>query len=207
MVESWILNLLWAPLSKGDIQRIEEIQQSFVRKIKGINRQYSKALKDLKLYSLERRRERYIVLQVWKMLEGKVPNLNDTPSSSLQTQTSFASSCGRTIRIPHLAATPTHLQQIKQQTIRCFGAKLFNCLPKYIRNITNSTVEHFKSKLDQFLKTVEDQTILQTYCSNHIYDCLNPLNNLEHTSHGVPNIPPPRLNSAQETDKWGIGHL
>ena len=191
-------SVLWGPIGKGDIQRIEEIQQSFIRKIKGINRQYSQALKDLNLYSLERRRERYQILQVWKMLEGKVPNLNDTPSSSLQIQTSFVSRRGRTIRLPHLATTPTYLQQIKQQTIRCFGAKLFNCLPKYIRNITNSTTEHFKFKLDQFLQTVEDQPILRsgasnsrTYCSNHIYDCFNPLNNLEHTSHGVSNIPHP----------------
>ena len=30
----------------------------------------------LKLYSLQRRRERYIIIYVWKILEGLVPNLS-----------------------------------------------------------------------------------------------------------------------------------
>ena len=69
---------LWSPILKGDIQRLEEIQQSFIRKIKGVNRDYHTALKQLNLYSLERRRERYINIHVGKILENKITNLNET---------------------------------------------------------------------------------------------------------------------------------
>ena len=62
---------LWSPNKKGDIQRLEEVQQSFVRKIKGVSRDYHTALKQLNLYSLERRRERYTILHIWKILESK----------------------------------------------------------------------------------------------------------------------------------------
>ena len=79
-------SVLWTPIQKGEIQRLEEIQQSILRKIKGISSNYNQALKQLKLYSLERRRERYIVIQIWKMIEGIVPSLNPSliQQSSIQ---------------------------------------------------------------------------------------------------------------------------
>ena len=190
-------SVLWAPLAKGEIQRLEEIQQSFIRKIKGVSSTYSKALEELKLYSLERRRERYIIIQVWKMVEGLVPNLSNTPASSLQEESKKEQRRGRTLKVHQLAATPSHLQQIKQQSVKCFGVKLFNSLPTSIRNITNTKVDYFKSKLDQFLKTVEDKPLLRSGVhngrnnnSNHLFDN-NDSNNFEHTIHGVPNVYPP----------------
>ena len=38
---------------------------------------YSKHLELLKLYSLQRRRERYGIIYVCKLIEGLVPNLSD----------------------------------------------------------------------------------------------------------------------------------
>jgi len=169
-------SVLWTPINKGDIQRLEEIQQSFLRKIKGISKNYSQALKELNLYSLERRRERYILIQVWKLIEGLVPNLNDSSPTLLQ-QSTIAQRRGRTLKVHNLAATPSHLQQIKRQSVKCFGVKLFNSLPKYIRNITNVKIDYFKNKLDRFLRTVEDKPLLRSGVnngrinnSNHLYD-------------------------------------
>ena len=181
-------SVLWAPMAKGEIQRLEEIQQSFLRKIKGVDKNYHKALKDLNLYSLERRRERYIILQVWKMLEGKVPNLADTDDSRIRLQSDIPSRRGRTGLIHKLASTPSHLQKFKQQTVRCFGVKLFNSLPKQIRNITSTDLTSFKSALDQFLKGVEDKPLLRSAAnngthnnSNHLYDIIgNPVEVIEH---------------------------
>ena len=127
---------LWAPISKGEIQRLEEIQQSFLRKINGLSKDYHMALKETNLYSLERRRERYIIIHLWKMLEGIVPNLGDTDTSSVKLQSQIQTRRGRTCQIHLLASTPTHLHKAKQQTVKCFGVKLFNSLPKQIRNIT-----------------------------------------------------------------------
>ena len=187
-------SVLWTPIAKGEIQRIEEIQRSFIRKIRGINPNYHQALKQLNLYSLERRRERYTILQVWKMLEHHTPNLSNTPSSSLQVARSIEDRGGRTLTVPNLNITPGYLRKIKQQTVKVHGAKLFNSLPKHIRNTTNSTVEHFKSKLDKFLQSVEDLPLLQSGVnndrasgSNHIFDSTPSLNNSEPAYYGDTN--------------------
>ena len=37
---------------------------------------YNEKLKAIKLYSLQRRRERYCIIYVWKVLEGLVPNFS-----------------------------------------------------------------------------------------------------------------------------------
>ena len=168
---------LWSPISKGEIQRLEQIQQSFLRKIKGVDKDYPKALKQLNLYSLERRRERYLIIQTWKMLEGVAPNLNPP----LQLQSSMQQRRGRTLQVHKLASTPSHLQQIKRQSIRCFGVKLFNSLPKHVRNTTKTTTDTFKGVLDNFLQSVADIPHLRSGAntssenSNHIYDC-SPFN-------------------------------
>ena len=56
---------LLCPLKIGDIQRIEIIQWSYIRKINGYyGLNYWEVLKELKLYSLQRRRERYRIIYI-----------------------------------------------------------------------------------------------------------------------------------------------
>ena len=145
---------LWSPIAKGEIQRIEEIQQSFIRKIKGVSHNYHTALKQLNLYSLERRRQRYMAIQVWKILEGLSPNLNGT--EGIKQQHGIPHRRGRECHIFNLARTPSHLQTIRKQTIKCAGVKIFNELPKHIRNITDTSVNLFKSNLDKYLQSSND---------------------------------------------------
>ena len=69
--------VLWCPLSVGNKQKIEAVKWSLIRKIAGIrNMNYWQTLHELKIYSLERRRERYRIIYMWKILEGLVPNIN-----------------------------------------------------------------------------------------------------------------------------------
>ena len=69
-------SVLTNPIKKSEISKIEGIQRSFTAKIDGMeNLDYWERLLALNLYSLERRRERYIIIYVWKILEGQVPNL------------------------------------------------------------------------------------------------------------------------------------
>ena len=66
---------LWDPAMIGDIQLIENIQKQFTRKISGMSEfDYWERLERLKLLSLQRRRERYAIIHVWKMLNDKAPN-------------------------------------------------------------------------------------------------------------------------------------
>ena len=68
---------LWSPTRKGEIQDIEMVQNSFLRKLPAIRHMtYWQKLKQLKLYSQERRRERYTIIYIWRMLEGQFPCLN-----------------------------------------------------------------------------------------------------------------------------------
>ena len=72
-------SVLWSPTIKGDIQNIESIQWSFIRKIQGTSgMNYWEALRYHNLFSLERRRERYQILYIWKILEKLVPNISSS---------------------------------------------------------------------------------------------------------------------------------
>ena len=136
-------------------------------------------------------------MHVWKMLEGKAPNLADTETSRIKLQSEIHSRRGRTCLIHGLASTPTHLHKAKQQTVKCFGLKLFNSLPKQIRNITGTDVTQFKTHLDKFLQLVEDKPLLRSNAnnstynnSNHLFDIIDSLE-VEHMISGASNIPPP----------------
>ena len=67
---------LWSPTKILQIIVIEKIQKAFTKHIKGFSSfSYQERLSNLKIYSLQRRRERYIIIYVWKILENLVPNL------------------------------------------------------------------------------------------------------------------------------------
>ena len=71
---------LWSPSAVGKTQSIELLQRYFVNCIDGMRgKSYWEQLKQLKLFSLERRRERYQVIYIWRILEKEVPNLESTP--------------------------------------------------------------------------------------------------------------------------------
>ena len=68
---------LWSPHLVKYIDQFKKIQISFTKHIIGMQSlEYSKQLVSLKLYSLQRRRERYCIIYVWKIIEGLVPNFS-----------------------------------------------------------------------------------------------------------------------------------
>ena len=143
---------LWTPTSKEEIKKLEDIQKPFVKKIKGVSPNYETACKQLQLYTLEERRARYLAIHIWKILEELSPNLSKDPNKCIQQQTDIPHRRGRTCRIFNLTRTPSHLQKTRKQTIRCQGPKIFNSLPKAIRNLTKINMTTFKSKLDNHLR-------------------------------------------------------
>ena len=72
---------LWSPFLIKHITQLEKIQRSFTKHIIGMNDMpYHERLKSLGLYSLQRRRERYCIIYIWKIIEGLAPNfLNPIP--------------------------------------------------------------------------------------------------------------------------------
>ncbi|GAB1603590.1 hypothetical protein Ahia01_000640300, partial [Argonauta hians] len=66
---------LWSPHTIKLIQKIEAPQRSITRHIEGLSDQnYWDRLKSLGLYSLQRRRERYIICVMWKLYHRQCPN-------------------------------------------------------------------------------------------------------------------------------------
>jgi hypothetical protein len=70
---------VWAPTDVASIMAIEAVQRAYMRRIQGMSGKerpdYWTRLKTLKLYSLERRRERYTVLYMWTIIRGLSPRL------------------------------------------------------------------------------------------------------------------------------------
>ena len=66
---------LWIPTSIAQIKTLESVQRTFTSKIAGMKElSYWERLKRLKLLSLQRRRERFAIFYMWKIINGKVPN-------------------------------------------------------------------------------------------------------------------------------------
>merc|ERR1711962_1450580 len=64
-------SIIWNPDKKEEIDNIERIQRNFTSKIKGLEeKNYHERLRILKLCSLERRRERFLI-NAWQQNEGK----------------------------------------------------------------------------------------------------------------------------------------
>ena len=153
---------LWSPSKVGEIQQIEDLQKAFTRKIRrsSPSQDYWERLQTYRLYSLERRRERYRIIYVWKTLEGIVPNL--TGRSKIVARSSFR--YGRVCCIPPVSAGPKNrLQGLREGSFCVKGPLLFNALPSHLRNMTGVSHLTFKKELDMFLRTVADEPLSRGY--------------------------------------------
>ena len=143
---------LWSPYTAGDINRLEDIQRKFTSRIDGMNGlNYRQRLQELKLYSQERRRDRYAVIFIWKIAMGLVDGypLEFTPVTDRRGRE------GRGKNVPKNA--PSSVRKARENSLAVKGAKMFNLLPSEIRNLTSKKVNIFKSGLDTFLKNIPDQ--------------------------------------------------
>ena len=151
---------LWCPLKKGEIQALEMVQRTFIRKITGMNElSYWEQLKKLNLYSLERRRERYRIIYIWKVLEQRVPNIgNDRVKSKIHPRR------GREC-FPLIVnqRSDKKIQSLIYSSLPVHGQQLFNCLPKELRNMTKCDIDVFKGELDRYLRTVPDEPLIRGY--------------------------------------------
>ena len=66
---------LYFPTKASDMERIESLFKTFSKKIPALrNLSYWERLRQLKLYSQERRIKRYRILYAWKKQKGLAPN-------------------------------------------------------------------------------------------------------------------------------------
>ena len=153
--------ILWHPHVQQEINVVEEVQRTFTRKIKGYScYNYWERLKTLNIFSLERRRERYIILYTFKIIFNLVPNPGIEWSDTTTRR-------GRLIAVPQVNPNQNRIGSTLRFNSYLFTCpRLFNCLPKDIRNFTQtgmSSIDLLKTKLDNFLRTVPDEPRLAGY--------------------------------------------
>ena len=79
--------VLLPALKSMDIQAIEAIQRTVTYKITEVQHlNYWETLHELKLYSLQRRRECYIIIYIWKITQHMVQNIDGTMMHTIKTR-------------------------------------------------------------------------------------------------------------------------
>ena len=137
---------------------------------------YWERLHELKLYSLQRRRERYIIIYIWKITQQMVPNIDGTMGHKIKTRKHPRHRTQRVIQCP---TNRNPAQPLQENAITEFGPRLYNSLPKYLRDIESVNTEKFKFELNKFLELIPDQPKMPNYVSalgsNSILDQLTHL--------------------------------
>ena len=146
--------LFHSSLSMSTTMKIESIQRAFTRKIINMkDYNYWERLKMLKMNSIERRRERFIIIYMYKILHNLVPNPGIVFRHSARN--------GMMAVIPLIPHNlPSFIRNMKYNHFNFTGPGLFNTLPNDLRNLQpngENIVAAFKEKLDLFLSTIPDQ--------------------------------------------------
>ncbi len=148
---------LWSPTTKGQLSKMESLQRNFTSycsETRDVD--YWQRLKTLKMYSIERRFERYRIIYIWKMIEQKVPNYGINTYHSLRH--------GRLCQVPPINKRASQTAKtLRESSLLVRGAQLFNSIPVHVRNLSGCSVESFKSQLDKFLSTIRDEPHLPGY--------------------------------------------
>ena len=139
---------LWSPHLQCDVIRIESIQRSFTAKIAGYKAlSYWERLKQLGLYSLQRRRERYMIILVWKIYYEVIPN-------SVNISFQHSERRGVTCLRPLGSSKYSSINTMRFHSFPSTASALYNVVPSYIKSIP--TLAIFKAALDRFLQSVPD---------------------------------------------------
>ena len=150
--------VVWNPHLQQDKTLLESPQRLLTSKIEGLESlDYYQRLTELKLYSAERRRDRYMILYLFKIIHGRVPN----PGISHK----YSQRRGKIIITPPVKSSkPTAAATLYHNSFNRRASRIFNSLPRNIRNLPSDTSpELIKKKLDEFLITIPDEPRLPGY--------------------------------------------
>ena len=139
---------LYFPTQSKDIENLENLFKKYSKKIPEVSQMdYWSRLKHLKMYSQQRRAERYKIIYTWKVLEGLVPNCGIKHHQNERR--------GRLCEIPQSKGRQA-VKSLRENSFQVAGPRLFNSLPKSLREIKKSSKLEFKEQVDLFLATLPD---------------------------------------------------
>ena len=137
---------VWSPTKIEDIKAIESLQRTFTSKISGLQHlSYWERLERLNMMSLQRRRERYLIIHMWKVRMAQVPN-------DLNIKFHYNDRLGLKAIVPK--APQSHVGSVYQNSFAVKGPRLWNMLPKDLTLADN--LDSFKTNLDRLLLSFRD---------------------------------------------------
>ena len=160
---------LWHPSKIADIKTIEAVQRQFTSRIDGLSDFcYYDRLRILKILSLQRRRERFIIIMIWKIINNATPN-------DLNLHITNSGRRGIKVQVPPLTMTATQRSRsLYDSSFAVVGPKLWNTLPRKISTITSKTT--FKTALSRYLSQIPDHPPIDGFTS---YNSLLEINRLQ----------------------------
>ena len=120
---------LWHPSKLENIKTLESVQRLFTSKITGLSDyNYHERLKILNIQSLQRRRERFIIIMCFKIINNISPN-------DLDLQIIKSDRRGIKLKVPPLRMDATQrARSMYESSFAVVGPKLWNTLPSKIHN-------------------------------------------------------------------------
>ena len=145
-------------------QQIEGVQRTFTSRIWGVQHlDYWQRLKALNLMSMQRRRERYIIIHMWKIWHQRCPN-------DLGIHFSTPSRHRIKATIPSLSESSNQRQQsLYDGSFAVMGPRLWITIPSDLHLIEDPLL--FKAKLSEFLKPFS----VNPSVSNYSWNCCFPV--------------------------------
>ena len=121
---------LWNPADITSIKAIESVQQHSTKRISGLQHlSYHDQQKGLQLQSLQRRRESFIIIYMWKIRHSLSPNDPQISFSENNLQWPLAV-------IPRLRSSSwAKFQTLYDNSFAVVGPKLWNILPAKLRSL------------------------------------------------------------------------
>ena len=147
---------IWDPSKIKLIDLIEQVQRNFTRKIVDMdkNDDYWIRLKKLGIDSLQRRREKLIIILLWKIKNSLVPN-----HINIEFKTNFRSQIKAVI--PPMPRARGKLLSAYEDSFLVKSAKLFNKVPSQITECASFSL--FESKLNKYLSFYPDKPPVHGY--------------------------------------------
>ena len=158
---------VWSPHQIQDIVKVEQLQRSFTHRISGMkDHNYWERLEILKIMSLQRRREKIIIIHLWKILNKVYLNSIEIEFKEHRRKSSIIAIVKPLPKIRGAVLTNY------DHSFVIHSANLWNILPPNLTVIKSLSL--FKLKLDKFLLSLPDKPPLLGYPKN----CDNSLVNV-----------------------------
>ena len=188
-------SVVWSPFDQKNINMLENVQRRFTSRIIDYqawddelqtwhcNVSYADRLKDLKIYSLERRRERVMIMYAYRVIIGLL---------DFNWFEAFEDRGYIKLRSRYERRAPHSVRRCRHSSFFYKGPQLYNLLPNELRKFEEipdpqkTHVDAFKEKLDKFLTKIPDiptvggsprtATTNSLICQIPLYNRQNPEN-------------------------------